>query len=237
MAYAAFGLFALLLLYLLARGFAAVPAPQLAHGLKTFAAAFTALAGTGLLFTGRIGLAFVTLAATAVAVRALIWGPRGADPLRGRSAGAGDGSSVETEWLAMRLDHATGEVEGWVKHGTAANRELASLGLSALLRLLDELRREDPPSLPLLEAYLDRRFPDWRDSVHSAAGAGPAAGPASLDERTALEILGLAPGATEAEIKAAHRTLMARLHPDHGGSAWLAAQLNQARDHLLHRRR
>ena len=236
MAYAAFGLFALLLLYLLARGFAAVPAPQLAHGLKTFAAAFTALAGTGLLFTGRIGLAFVTLAATAVAVRALIWGPRGADPLRGRSAGSGDGSSVETEWLAMRLDHATGEVEGWVKHGTAANRELASLGLSALLRLLDELRREDPPSLPLLEAYLDRRFPDWRDEG-AAAGSIPPPPAAGLDERTALEILGLAPGATEAEIKAAHRALMGRLHPDHGGSVWLAAQLNRARDYLLHRRR
>lgn len=235
MAYAAFGLFALLLLYLLARGFAAVPAPQLAHGLKTFAAAFTALAGTGLLFTGRIGLAFVTLAATAVAVRALVWGPRGADPLRGRSAGSGDGSSVETEWLAMRLDHATGEVEGWVKHGVAAGRELASLGLGALLRLLDEVRREDPPSLPLLEAYLDRRFPDWRDGT--AGGPAPPPPSTGLDERTALEILGLAPGATAAEIKAAHRELMARLHPDHGGSVWLAAQLNRARDYLLRRPR
>ena len=235
MAYAALGLLVLLLLYGLARGFLAVPAPQLAHGLKTFAAAFTALAGTGLLFTGRIGLAFVTLAATAVAVRALILGPRGADPLRGKPAT--DQSSVETEWLAMRLDHATGEVEGWVRRGSAAGRELASLGRGALLRLLAELEREDPPAVPLLEAYLDRRFPDWRDSVRSEAGAGPAKGSASLDERTALEILGLAPGATEAEIKAAHRALMARLHPDHGGSAWLAAQLNQARDHLLHRRR
>jgi hypothetical protein len=233
MAYTAFGLLALLVLYLLARGFIAVPAPQLAHGLKTFAAAFTALAGTGLLFTGRVGLAFVTLAATAVAVRALLVGPRGADPLRGRPA---DESSVETEWLTMRLDHATGEVEGWVKQGSAAGRELASLGLGALLRLLAELQREDPPALPLLEAYLDRRFPDWRDGVGAEAGAGATNAPAVLDERTALEILGLAPGASEAEIKAAHRALMARLHPDHGGSAWLAAQLNQARDYLLRKR-
>lgn len=232
MAYLAFGLLALLLLYGLARGFLAVPAPQLAHGLKTFAAAFTALAGTGLLFTGRLGLAFVTLAATAVAVRALLLGARGADALRGRPAT--DQSSIETEWLAMRLDHARGEVEGWVKHGAAAGRELASLGLGALLRLLAELQREDPPSLPLLEAYLDRRFPDWRDGAE--AGPGSAAPAAGLDEKTALAILGLAHGASEAEIKAAHRTLMSRLHPDHGGSAWLAAQLNQARDFLLNRR-
>jgi hypothetical protein len=233
MAYLAFGLLALLLLYALARGFLAVPAPQLAYGLKTFAAAFTALAGTGLLFTGRIGLAFVTLAATAVAVRALLLGPRGADPLRGKSAS--DQSSVETEWLAMRLDHTTGEAEGWIKHGVAAGRELASLGVGALLRLRAELQREDPPAVPLLEAYLDRRFPDWRVEAEEA-GPGPATPPAGLDERTALEILGLARGATEAEIKSAHRTLMSRLHPDHGGTAWLAAQLNQARDFLLNRR-
>src|SRR6476660_20125 len=117
MAYLAFGLLLLLTLYALARGFVAVPAPQLAHGLKSFAAAFAALAGTGLLFTGRIGLALVTLAATAVAARALIWGPRGADPMRGQRGG--QDSSVATEWLTMRLDHSTGEVEGRVQKGSA----------------------------------------------------------------------------------------------------------------------
>ena len=86
--------------------------------------------------------------------------------------------------------------------------------------------------MPLLEAYLDRRFPDWR--VHQReAEATPAADAVAMDEHTALEILGLAAGASEAEIKAAHRDLMARLHPDHGGSSYLAAQLNRARDYLL----
>jgi hypothetical protein len=227
MAYAAFGLLACVLLYMLARAFIAMPARDVAHALKTFGAAFAALAGTGLLFTGRFGLALVTLGATAMAVRALWRGPLGADSL-----GGGKGSNVETDLLAMSLDHATGEVDGRVKRGRAAGRELSSLGQTALVELLDEARRDDPPSVPLLEAYLDRRFPDWR-LREADAQAAPAAGAAAMDERTALEILGLAPGATSAEIKAAHRELMARVHPDHGGSSYLAAQLNQARDYLL----
>ena len=123
--------------------------------------------------------------------------------------------------------------------GSSAGRPRAAssarLGQTALLELLDEARRDDPPSVPLLEAYLDRRIPDWR--VHQEEAAAAAAPPAAMDERTALEILGLAPGADEAAIKAAHRELMARVHPDHGGSSYLAAQLNQARDYLLGRRK
>jgi hypothetical protein len=234
MAYVAFGLIGLVLLWLLARAFVAMPAHDLAHALKTFGAAFAALAGTGLLFTGRFGLALVTLGATAMAVRAFWRGPRGADSMRGGSTG----SSVETELLAMRLDHVTGEVDGRVKRGPAAGRELSSLGQSSLLELLEHARRDDPPSVPLLEAYLDRRFPDWRiEQEEAAAAAAAAAAPSAMDERMALEILGLAAGASEAEIKNAHRQLMSRLHPDHGGSPYLAAQLNRARDFLLGRSR
>jgi hypothetical protein len=233
MAYLALGLLGLTLLYLLGRSFVALPARDLAHALKTFGAAFAGLAGTGLLFTGRIGLALVTLGAAAMAIRALWRGPLGADPIRGSTGTAA--SSVETELLAMRLDHATGEVDGRVRRGRTVGRELSSLGLTALVELLDEAHRDDPPSVPLLEAYLDRRFPEWR-ALRAAAGAAPAAAPAGMDERTALEILGLPPGADEAAIRTAHRELMARVHPDHGGSPYLAAQLNQARDFLLGRR-
>lgn len=227
LAYLAYGLALLAILVLLARWFVRVPAHDLAQALRTFVAAFSALASTGLLLTGRLGLAIVTVAATVVAVRALVMGGR---PDRGDPAG----SSIETRLVAMRLDHATGDVEGRVKAGQFAGAELRDLGLQDLARLLEEARREDPRAVPLLEAYLDRRAPDWRERAgagEAGAGAAPASG--VMDDKTALEILGLAPGATEAEIKAAHRGLMAKLHPDHGGSSYLAGQINRARDHLL----
>lgn len=49
----------------------------------------------------------------------------------------------------------------------------------------------------------------------------------------ALEVLGLEPGADEAGIRAAHKRLLRLVHPDHGGSAYLAKRVYQARDTLL----
>ena len=88
--------------------------------------------------------------------------------------------------------------------------------------------------MPLLETYLDRREPDWRAHVagQGADGAGPQAGAGGAHGRgDRLLHSRLAPGASADEIKAAHRRLMTKLHPDHGGSSYLAAQLNQAKDY------
>ena len=230
-----------LALYAGLRWFANARPSDLAQALRSFVVAFSALASTGLLFTGRFGLALVTLAATAFAVRSVLASRRGADPLGGgAAAGDGGGAQVETALLAMRLDRSTGRIDGEVRRGPRKGARLSRLGLDAVLELLDEARRDDPPSVDLLEAYLDRRDPGWRGRG-GEAGAGPSppggGSGGAMDEATALGILGLASGATEDEVKAAHRRLMARLHPDHGGSTYLASQINQAKDVLLGRER
>jgi hypothetical protein len=165
-----------------------------------------------------------------MAVRSLLKARRGADSMSGGDA-TGRRSSVTTDLLAMELDHATGELDGRVRSGPLAGRRLSEVGLSALLSLLETARRDDPPSFRLLEAYLDRREPGWRHQASGAPGAEAAA--AQMDERRALAILGLAPGASAEDIKTAHRRLMAKLHPDHGGSDFLASEINRAKDFLL----
>jgi DnaJ-domain-containing protein 1 len=113
------------------------------------------------------------------------------------------------------------------------------LGSADLLALLRECRAEDEEGARLLEAYLDRVRPDWRDELAgerpggSGGGARPAGGDMTVEE--AYAILGLAPGADAEAIKEAHRRLMVKLHPDHGGSDYLATKINRARDVLLHR--
>ena len=137
-----------------------------------------------------------------------------------------DASTVETATLAMQLDHGTGQMSGRIRRGPHAGRELAELTLPEALALLAECRGTDSDSVPLLEAWLDRAQPDWRD-------AAPPAPDGPMTRPEALAVLGLDEGATAEAIRAAHRRLMRSAHPDHGGSDWLAARINQARDLLL----
>jgi hypothetical protein len=239
------GLLVLALLLVSAQYYVNANPARLAQGVRAFIAGFSALAGTGLLFAGRFGLALITLGATVLAVQAMRRHAGGIGSFGGSAGtpgGGGRSSEVTTDTLRMQLDHATGELEGEVLRGPFAGRLLDSLGLSGLLDLLAHCQREDPRSVPLLETYLDRRHGDWRAYAGADTGAGQDDGgsaPAGsgMDEATALSVLGLEPGAGEEEIKAAHRRLMTKLHPDHGGSSYLAAQLNQAKDYLLRRHR
>jgi len=156
-----------------------------------------------------------------------------------RGPSRGQTSAIRTAFLNMELSHDTGTMTGQVVQGTYAGRPLASLQEPELFALLAECAA-DPQSAAVLESYLDRSLDaDWRDragaagaSAGAGGGAGPtAAGPMSADE--AREILGLDRGASEDDIENAYRRLMKQLHPDHGGSDWLAAKLNQAREVLL----
>jgi hypothetical protein len=224
----------LLLLFLALRFFLQARPSDLAQALRTFAAVFATLASTGLLFTGRFGLAIITIAAAGMAVRSVIQARRGADPLRDGPDDP-DRPAVETALLRMELDRRTGRIAGTVRRGPHAGQSLQRLGRSALLELLAEAQREDPPSVDLLETYLDREHPGWRDDGGAERHPPPSGNTGTMDEATALAILGLKAGAAEEEIKAAHRKLMGRIHPDHGGSTFLASQINQAKDVLLRR--
>ena len=220
----------------------------LARAVRTFTTTFAALAGTGLLLTGRIGLAVVTVGAAIMALRAFRGGGSGSSgwPGAGHSSASGPGrsgssSEIVTDTLAMTLDHQTGDLDGDVLSGPYAGRSLSSLGLQDLMQLLMTCQRDDPRSVPLMETYLDRHQPDWRSHVAgdqgSHGGDDERGGRAEtgMDVATACSILDVPPTASPKEIKEAHRRLMNKLHPDHGGSSYLAAQLNQAKDVLLRR--
>lgn len=165
-------------------------------------------------------------------------GARGFRPAGNGSAGAGAGqvSIVRSAYFEMCLDHESGTMTGEVLAGRFEGRALDGVSRAELVELYRETAA-DGDSRALLEAYLDRREPGWRVDFDADATAGhrPAPGTGAMTEQEAYQVLGLAPGAGEAEIRAAHRRLMKRLHPDQGGSGFLAAKLNEAKDLLLDR--
>ncbi|KMO30891.1 DnaJ domain-containing protein [Methylobacterium aquaticum] len=148
-------------------------------------------------------------------------------------------SRVRSALLEMELDHASGAMRGTVLAGPLAGQALDSLPLPRLVALLSECRMGDPDGARLLEAYLDRRFAGWRVDAEADRDPGTrrAAQPGPMTEEEAYQILGLQRGAPLEEVRRAHRTLMKRLHPDQGGSDYLAARVNAAKDFLLNRHR
>lgn len=162
------------------------------------------------------------------------------------TGGRGRTTDVRTRFLDMSLDHDSGELDGEVLEGPHVGHRLGDLSLADLLDLLTQCRSEDAQSAQILEAYLDRRHPQWRAHEWQAgaeersgaeAGRGGDRGEphGGMSREEAFDILGLRPGASEREIKAAHHRLIAELHPDRGGSNYLAAKVNQARQVLLRR--
>src|SRR5215467_14014743 len=128
---------------------------------------------------------------------------------RYRAPAGGQTSTVTTAFLRMTLDHDTGRMEGTILRGRFAGMRLDELSAADLLALLRECRAEDEEGARVLEAYLDRTHPEWREELggERAGGAGsggarPASGDMSIEE--AYAILGLTPGADAEAIKEAH---------------------------------
>lgn len=216
-----------LLLILFGYAFLRANPAQLADSLRLAGPLALAIVGAVLLIAGR-GAISGTLFALAVGWYTL------ARRRRQARLTPGQHSYVRTAALEMELDHDTGALEGLVLAGRFEGRELAALTMEELLALRVELAG-DGESLQLLETYLDGRFPVWRDHVEAHADGGQGGAPASgaMSKEEAYKVLGLEPGASASEIRKAHRRLIQRLHPDIGGSSFLAARINEAKDVLL----
>lgn len=146
----------------------------------------------------------------------------------------GQTSEVETRFVRMTLDHDSGVMIGTVREGRFRGRRLDELGLDDLVALWRECRAVDAQSAAVLEAYLDRTQGEgWRQAAGTGPGPGSAGTGTGMSREEAYEILGLDPGAGSRDIREAHRRLMQQVHPDHGGSNYLAAKINQAKDLLL----
>ncbi len=182
-------------------------------------------AGASLILTRNPGLAFLAGMFTYLLSRSPGWLSGGG----ATGTQSGSISTVRTAYLEMSLDHATGIMSGHVLKGRFAGRALSSFTEAERLDCLTELRANDAQACRLFEAYLDRAFPGWE-----GGGAGTGAAPSrGMGAEEAYLVLGLSPGATRAEIAAAHRNLMKRFHPDQGGSTYLASKVNEAKDVLL----
>lgn len=185
-------------------------------------------------WAGRYQLAAVVLPLLIPAL--MRW--RAAQRMRKNAQGPtpGQTSTIDTAFLHMVLDHDSGSLDGEVIAGAFSGRRLGTMTLDELSRLYAECR-SDESSRRILEAYLDRvHGTAWRtgQEQQQAAGGGESAGRAMTREE-AYAILGLEAGADERAVKEAHRRLMAQFHPDRGGSDYLAALINRARDLLLGR--
>jgi DnaJ domain len=231
------GVVAVVLLYSLLQMFRAANPVVLARVIK-IGGGVVALAVAA--FTGLKGELAVAIPLGIFGAGLLGWSPFGASGFGnigglfggGTQRSAGQASRVRSQYLDMSLDHDSGELRGQIVDGLNAGRSLDEFDLAGLTAMIPGF---DAESVSLLESYLDRRFPAWRQDAQGNATGGQrrAATSGKMTDEEAYQILGLQPGAGRADIGRAHRALMKKLHPDQGGSTYLAARVNEAKDTLL----
>jgi hypothetical protein len=231
------GVVAVVLLYALLQMFRAANPVVLARAIK-IGGGVVALAVAA--FTGAKGELAVAVPLGIFGAGLLGWSPFGASGFPniaamfggGGQRSAGQTSRVRSEFLDMMLDHDSGELSGQIVAGPHAGHFLGEFDLAQLTAMIPGF---DAESVSLLESYLDRRFPAWRQDTQGNAAGGQrrAAASGKMTDEEAYQILGLQPGAGRDEIGRAHRALMKKLHPDQGGSTYLAARVNEAKETLL----
>jgi len=175
------------------------------------------------------------------------WG-RGANSQGADDDGTGTGrfSEIRTQLLVMQLEHGSGRLGGQVIAGKFAGRDLDRLRLDELQLLYVECCDAQDQSRTVFETYLDRRsdcqgWRQWddaertedRSSQQEQNGGTRGFRSEGMDVTEACKILGLGKNPDRAEINRAYQTLIKAVHPDHGGSDYLASRVNAARHVLL----
>lgn len=206
------------------------PPATLAKWIKSIIPITLIIAGAGLVFLRQAMLGSLILFAGIALWRRT----RGVGHFGPASSPRNGHSHVRSAALEMELDHSSGAMNGMVLAGQHEGKELDQLSEDDLAGLRKEITN-DGESLALLDAYLDRRLPGWRENgeFDPGAGQGSPSGSGPMSEQEAYEVLGLSPGAGADAIRKAHRRLMKTAHPDSGGSTFLAAKINEAKDVLL----
>jgi hypothetical protein len=230
------GILVVLLTIYLLKSFTRASPATLARFIKGSGGFVTLAFGAFLFLKGALGLA---LAFWGAGLWMIGVGGFSAGGFRSRDAGGAGVSRVRSAMIEMELDRVTGAIRGVILAGPREGRRLDSLTRPQLLDLYNVCLSDDPEGARLLEAYLDRRFAGWRSAgqgeQNARGGASGRNGRGSITEDEAYEILGLKKGAPASEIARAHRDLMKKLHPDHGGTTDLAARVNEAKDVLMRR--
>lgn len=185
--------------------------------------------------SGRVGVAsMLGLAGGAILSR----GRLGPIDFNAMEPAEGATSKVRSHYFEMVLDHDNGDIAGRILAGQFRGQDLWDFGQEETGQILAEVSH-DADSLSLLEAWLDANRYGWREYFEGTTGEqstheGPTTS-RKLDEQQARDILGVGPDATDEEIKAAYHRLLKAVHPDQGGSNYLAARINEAKDFLLKR--
>lgn len=233
MGYFLYGLAALVLLLLAARWFAQANTTVVARHIRTLLGGAAMLFAAVFLVRGLLAQALPLGLLGSWLLGWLGWPQWNSGTIGRTGQPQGQTSTIVTDHLEMMLDHESGAISGHVLKGMFAGRTLESLKPVEMALLWRDCQFVDPQSAQILETYLDRMHPSWREDMargerEMANGPDGRMGP---DE--AYEILGLSPGATDEDIRKAHRELMMKLHPDRGGSTYLASKVNEAKDVLL----
>jgi hypothetical protein len=224
------GVVVLLLLMWAGKAFSKADPKQAARLLRAIGGGVALIFAAFMLFRGEIGVA-VPAGVFGLGLLGWVSWPAAFGPRTQKTSGKV--SRVRTAFLEMELDHDSGTMHGRILVGRYEGAPLDALDPATLIGLLGEI---DNDSRDLLATYLDRREPGWREHAQSDAAAGsgpPPAGSGKMTEQEAYQILGIQAGASAQEITRAHRSLMKKLHPDQGGTTYLAARVNEAKEVLL----